>query len=190
MSRTLSEDQKRKMKEGRERKAAERKAALEAKVIDLTETRPEWTDDQKQAARDAYVQKGEAVKASDAKERIRVPIGAQRDVTAVKNQDPNYHYRWVNDTPGRIETFKNAGYVHDENASVGDSRVDGTHDQNGVVSRDMGKGTNSYLMKQRREDYESDQAEKQKLVDETEESMRRDKNDDRNDGRYGEIKIG
>ena len=100
-----------------------------------------------------------------------------------------YVDRWVNDEPGRIQKFKDAGYELVSTASVGDSAADGTHSDQGVVSRDMGKGVTSYLMRQRKEYYQEDQAEKQRYVDKTEESMRRSKNETRSDGLYGEVKI-
>jgi len=150
-----------------------------------------WTEEQKEAARERMKSVGTAKKSVDANTRIRVPMGAQRDVTAVHSIDTDeYVGRWINDTPGRIERVKQAGYEMVESASVGDSRVDGTHNDSGCVSLDVGKGVTAYLMQQRREYFDEDQAAKQKLVDESEESIRRNKNDNRNDGFSGEIKIG
>lgn len=150
-----------------------------------------WTEEQKQAARERMQAQNEAKKSADTSKRVRVPIGAQRDVTTVQGIDTKQFVpRWVNDIPGRIEKFKKAGYEMVESATVGDAHVDGTHNEHGYVSREMGKGTTAYLMQQRRDYYEEDQAAKQKIVDESEESIRRSKNDNRNDGQYGEIKIG
>jgi len=150
-----------------------------------------WTEEQKEAARERMKSMNKAKKSADASTRVRVPMGAQRDVTAVHSIDTNeYVGRWVNDAPGRIERFRQAGYENVESASVGDSRVDGTHNDSGCASLDVGKGTTAYLMQQRREYFDEDQAAKQRLVDESEESIRRNKNDNRNDGFSGEIKIG
>lgn len=149
-----------------------------------------WTDEQKQAASARMKQMNEARKSGDTKARMRVPIGGHREITSVQDTPDGYVDRWVNDVPGRIEKFKRAGYELVESASVGDSFVDGTHDESGVVSRDMGKGVTGYLMRQRKDYYLEDQNEKQKTVDDIEDSLRRDKNEDRNDGRYGEVKIG
>lgn len=170
----------------------QRKAASDrAKARHAAKKRVEavWTDDQKQAATEAMGKRNEAEKTADTKERVRVPIGTKRDITAVRDQDPDYQYRWANDVPGRIDRLRLAGYEPVESAKIGDSNVDGTHNENGVVSRDMGKGTTAILMKQRKDWFLKDQAEKQKIVDESEEEMRRDINEKRDDGRYGEVKI-
>lgn len=169
----------------------EQKQAARDRIAKAKEAKVEkpWSEDQKQAASEAIGKRNEAKKSADAKERVRVPIGARRDITAVRDQDPDFQYRWANDSPGRIKRLQEAGYELVESAKIGDSNVDGTHNEDGVVSRDMGKGTTAYLLKQRRDYFLEDQAEKQKIVDESEEEMRRDINENRNDGRYGEVKI-
>lgn len=149
----------------------------------------QWTDEQKQAASERMKQMNEAKKTAETRARVRIPIGARRDITAVRDTPEGYIDRWVNDEPGRIQRFKEAGYELVQSASVGDSGVDGTHNQDGVVSRNMGKGVTSYLMRQRKDYYSEDQAEKQKYVDQTEETMRRSKHETRSDGLSGEVKI-
>lgn len=150
-----------------------------------------WTQAQRDAASKRMTERNAGKKKADAKTRIREPLAGRRDVTAVHDIDTNeYVAHWVNDKDSRLQGVLKAGYEHVRTAKVGDSNVDGTHNQDGVVSRDMGKGIIAYLMKQRRDYYDEDQATKQREVDETEESIRRDKNDNRNDGHYGEIKIG
>lgn len=153
-------------------------------------TNRQWTEEQKREASERMKAKNESKKKSEVNSRIRVPVGANRDVTAVRTTPDGYIDRWVNDEPGRINLLKKAGYELVESAQVGDEGVDGTHSESGVVSRDMGKGVIAYLMRQRNEYYEEDQTEKQKIIDENEEIIRRNKNDEKNDGRYGEVKIG
>ena len=149
-----------------------------------------WTQEQKDAASERMKARNTTSKTVEKRDAMRVPVGGRRDITAVHGQDTDgYKLRWVNDTDNRLQTFKTAGYEYVESAKVGDSHVDGTHNENGVVSKEMGKGTTAYLMKQRLDYFEEDKAAKQKIVDETEESMRR-KPDDNRDGQYGEIKIG
>ena len=150
----------------------------------------EWTEEQKKAASERMKQMHLSKKAQEVSERKRIPVGARRDITAVHDTPKDCVDRWVNDVPGRIQKFREAGYELVETASVGDSGVDGTHSDQGVVSRDMGKGVTAYLMRQRKEWYQQDQAEKQKYVDSTEESMRRNKSETRSDGLNGEVKIG
>lgn len=152
-----------------------------------------FTEEQRQAASERMKAMHAAKKDVREKQEIRknrVPVGARRDITAVKDTPEGYVDRWVNDNPGRIQKFRDAGYEFVPKASVGDSGVDGTHNEDGVVSRDMGKNVTAYLMRQRKDYFQEDQAEKQKLVDQTEESMRRSKNETRSDGLNGEVKIG
>jgi len=152
----------------------------------------EWTEEQKKEASERMKQRNESNKSMDAKARVRIPIGTNQDITAVRDTPDGYKDRWVNDIPGRIEKFKSAGYELVESAQVGDSSVDGTHNSSGVVSRDMGKGVTAYLMRQNMDWFKEDQAAKQRRVDETEDSIRRPKVESQNskDGNYGEVKIG
>lgn len=150
----------------------------------------EWTEEQRQAASERMKARQADNRKKEISTTMRMPIGVRRDITAVKDTPTHSVDRWVNDVPGRVEIFRQAGYENVEQACVGDSGVDGTHSSNGVVSRDMGQGTTAYLMRQRREYFDQDQAEKQRHINEGEEAMRRDKNDTRDDGFTGEIKIG
>lgn len=151
-----------------------------------------WTDEQRKAASERMKQINEMKKAQETTERKRVPVGAKRDIINVHDTPKDYVDRWVNDENGRIERLKAAGYEFVEKADVGSSHVDGTHNESGVVSKDMGKGVTAYLMRQRQDYYREDQAEKQRIVDRTEESMRKAKvkPNESTDGTYGEIKIG
>jgi len=147
-----------------------------------------WTPEQKQAASERMKKVHEAKKMASTQERIRTPIGAKRDITAVHNTPDGYVDRWVNDDPGRVEKFKQAGYENVDTAKVGSSD---DHSEQGVVSRDMGKGITAYLMRQRKDYFNEDQAEKQRYVDSTEESMRKKKikPNESTDGTYGEVRI-
>lgn len=152
----------------------------------------EWTPEQKDAASKRMKDRHAANKTAEVEARVRTPIGAKRDITTVLDTPEGYVDRWVNDEPGRVEKFKGAGYELVDKASVGTSNVDGTHAEDGVVSKDMGKGTTAYLMRQREDHFNEDQAEKQQYVDSTEESMRKRKINphESTDGTYGEVKIG
>jgi len=152
----------------------------------------EWTQEQKDAASKRMTERHEAKKEAGTKDRIRIPIGLNNDITAVRDTPDGFKDHWVNDNPGRLEKLKLAGYEHVESAQVGDVGVDGSHNEEGVVSRDMGKGVTAYLMRQRREYFDEDQAAKQARIDETVQSLRRDKvkSTESTDGSYGEVKIG
>lgn len=148
-----------------------------------------WTAEQKRAASERMKQQHEQKKAASVSNSMRVPIGGSRNITNVNDTPGGYVDRWVNDKDGRIERFKRAGYENVSAASVGDSGVEGTHANAGVVSKDMGKGVTAYLMRQREDYFKDDQAAKQSKVDDAEDSIRRDVNNKLSDGHYGEVKI-
>lgn len=102
-------------------------------------------------------------------------------------KDPNFEYRFVNDTGSRIANFKAAGYefVEDSSLLVGDSRVFDPSDigsSKRVVSND---GTVSYLMRIKKEWYNEDQATKAEQIKETEQAMKQEATQ----GMYGKLNI-
>jgi len=150
-----------------------------------------WTPEQREAASAAIKKRNEAKKAVSASSRMRVPLGAKRDILSVQKTPDGYTDRIVNDVDGRIERFKQAGYELVEDGQLGTSHVDGNQADSGVVSKDVGKGVTAYLMRQRTDDYESDQKAKQDDINETENAMRRSvKSNQSKDGTYGDVKIG
>ena len=104
------------------------------------------------------------------------------------DKDPNYAYRFVNDTGSRVANFQSAGYeiVRDENLVVGDNRVfDPSASETGkkVISND---GTVSYLMRIKKEWHEEDQAAKQAYIDETEGAIKQTASQGAD---YGSVKL-
>jgi len=104
------------------------------------------------------------------------------------DKDPNYVYRFVNDTGSRVANFQSAGYeiVRDENLVVGDNRVfDPSASETGkkVISND---GTVSYLMRIKKEWHEEDQAAKQAYIDETEGAIKQTASQGAD---YGSVKL-
>ena len=97
------------------------------------------------------------------------------------DKDPNYVYRYVNDTGSRVSNFQSAGYefVDDKEMVVGDSRVFDPSDVGSAKRVTSNDGTISYLMRIKKEFYEEDQAAK------AEKAMKRDATQDR----YGSLKI-
>lgn len=89
-------------------------------------------------------------------------------------KDPNYVYRFVNDTGSRIANFQSAGYeiVKDDELTVGDSRVFDPSDLGSGKKVTSNDGTVSYLMRIKKEYYEEDQAAKQNYINETERAMK------------------
>jgi hypothetical protein len=150
-----------------------------------------WTQEQKDAASAAAIARHAASKSADAKSRLRIGAGGKRDILSIPEQEDGYKYRVVNDSGSRIDNLKERGYEMVEDVQLGTSHVDGNN-SDGVVSRDVGKGTTAYLMRQKNEHYNEDKADKQALIDESEEAMRRKKvnSNESTDGTYGEVKIG
>lgn len=103
------------------------------------------------------------------------------------SKDPNFEYRFVNDTGSRIQTFKEAGYelVQDDELVVGDARVsDGSElgSTRRVISPD---GTVSYLMRIKKEWYDEDQKAKEDRLREQEAAMKKEASH----GMYGSLKL-
>lgn len=101
--------------------------------------------------------------AREAARRSRTPIhDGFRSRLSVQGKDPNYEYRIVNDTPGRIDKFKEAGYevVEDENVTIGDRRLTAPSQQGSAKTVSVGQGITGVLMKIKREWWEEDQAAK------------------------------
>lgn len=112
----------------------------------------------------------------------------QRGPQAISGEkDPNFVYRFVNDTGSRIANFKSAGYefVEDSELIVGDSRVFDPSDIGTAKSVTSNDGTKSYLMRIKKEWYDEDQAAKAAQVDDTETAMKQEAAQ----GMYGSIKV-
>ena len=105
----------------------------------------------------------------------RVPLMNRGPQTISGIKDPDFVYRFVNDTGSRLHTMQRAGFefVADDEMVVGSSRVSDASDlgsRKSVISND---GTTSYLMRVKREFYEEDQAAKQAQIDEQEGAMKK-----------------
>ena len=102
----------------------------------------------------------------------RVPIHKQSSI-AIANQDPNFVYRVVNDSEGRIDSFLAGGYVlADDNTELEDDRIQSASQMGSVKRMVVNRGRDAdtkhaVLMKIPREMYEADQMDKQARVDET-----------------------
>ena len=123
------------------------------------------------------------------KERIRI---GGRNVLTVDHKDigDGYVGRIVNDDPGRINMFRDAGWEVVEKrggAQIGDPQVGDGHQVGAVVTKSVGGGRVGYLMRIKKELYEEDQQLKADKIKETEAGLKMEKN---KKGRYGEVKIG
>lgn len=131
-------------------------------------------------------QEKEAISKAPSGRVQRTPIGT-RNVLTVKNKDPNYEYRIVNDVDDRIQQFKDAGYelVPDEATSVGDTRVNKASATGSVKEISVGQGQKAFLMRIKKEWYTEDQARKQQNVT----ALERATKEKALDGTYGELKF-
>jgi len=118
----------------------------------------------------------------------RKPLFQRGPQSIAGDKDPNFEYRFVNDTGARIPNFQKAGYefVQDEDLCVGDSRVFDPSDMGSAKCVTSDDGTKSFLMRIKKEWYKEDQVAKQKQIDETEKSM---KSDATRGSDYGSIKV-
>jgi hypothetical protein len=112
----------------------------------------------------------------------RTPVSGARNILTVLNQDPNYVYRWVNDTTGRIDMFKEGGYeVVTKDLEIGDATVDRGSKLGSAITRSVGGMLTAVLMRIPKEWYNEDQESKMAEIKATEDTMRQDALD----GRYG-----
>lgn len=131
-------------------------------------------------------QEKEAISKAPSGRPQRTPVGT-RNILTVKNKDPNYTYRVVNDEDDRIQQFKDAGYelVPDDATSVGDRRASAASAIGSVKEISVGQGKKAFLMRIKNEWYQEDQARKLKNVAELEKATR----EKALDGTYGELKF-
>jgi hypothetical protein len=103
----------------------------------------------------------------------RTPLYKQSAVT-LKNRDPLFHYRLVNDTPGRIAAFLEAGWEiveGDKNETYsGKGRSEGAQDGS-LMKRRVNEGLtapchNAYVMRIPKEFFAEDQEEKNRRNEE------------------------
>ena len=121
------------------------------------------------------------------KRTVRKSLLQRGPQTINGDKDPNYVYRFVNDTGSRIANFQSAGYefVEDKDLVVGDSRVFDPSDIGSGKRVTSNDGTVSYLMRTKKEYYDEDQASKAALIDETEQAMKQEATK----GMYGKLNI-
>ena len=117
----------------------------------------------------------------------RKPLTQRGPQAIAGDKNPEFEYRFVNDTGSRIQNFKAAGYefVTGDDLIVGDNRVSDATDLGSakrVISND---GTTSYLMRIKKDWYEEDQASKAAAIKEQEAAMKQKASA----GMYGKLNI-
>ena len=104
----------------------------------------------------------------------RKPLFQQGPQAVSGELDPNFQYRFVNDTGSRIANFQAAGYefVEDADLRVGDSRVFDPSSQGSAKVVTSNDGSKAFLMRIRKEWYNEDQAAKMERIKEQENAMK------------------
>jgi hypothetical protein len=117
----------------------------------------------------------------------RQPVGTRNRLN-VAGTEPGYEYRIVADRHGRLADFEAAGYefVDADKVNVGDSRISQPKAQGAKATVHLGQGVQGYVMRQKKEWYDEDQAAKQASIKETQQSLRQV---DKRDGSYGSVKF-
>ena len=105
----------------------------------------------------------------------RTPIGTRSRMPVV-NKDADKEYRFVNDRDGRVEMFLQNGWEIELAATHKQalSRVDTSSVEGSAARYPVGLGDNAVLMSIPKEWYQEDQAEKQRIVDNTEQTIKQD----------------
>lgn len=105
--------------------------------------------------------------------RRRQGVGAERNLklhVPESAKDPNFVYRWVNNTPGRVKQLTQM----DDYDVVSSEDIDAGTSEGTVIKRtvDRREGDEAVLLRKPREFYEADKAEEQKLIDARDEALR------------------
>lgn len=107
--------------------------------------------------------------------RRRQGSGAERNMKLYvpdEAKDPDFHYRWVNNKPGRIKQLTQMDDYEVVNST--DGAIDVGVAGGTVVTRtvDRREGDEAVLLRKPRNYYETDKAEEQKLLDARDEELR------------------
>lgn len=115
----------------------------------------------------------------------RIPVNGNRDILTVADKKDDLEYRWVLDSPGRLEKFFQAGWeIVKDNLKVGQTAVDSGSRLGDAVTTSRG-GQVLVLMSIPKEWYDQDQKAKQEKVDAVEELMNAQLREGRIDGSGG-----
>lgn len=120
-------------------------------------------------------------KSEKSKDKVqRVPFGSHRTKLQVEDEFKGYVLRWFNDVDGRLQRAEEGGYQYVEKSEVprlgqGQIHQDNT-DLNSRVSKVVSRGEpviRAYLMKISEKYYKEDQAAKESVNAQYDESLRR-----------------
>lgn len=115
----------------------------------------------------------------------RTPVGT-RNRLFLRNKEPGYFYRIVNDVDDNIQLRLDQGYEivpAEKTGRVGDKRVDNASTPGSSSYISVGQGTKAVVMRIKEEYYKEDQNVKQAQLEELEQAMKT------KDADYGTFKI-
>ena len=118
----------------------------------------------------------------------RAPL-SQRNRLEVRNKEPGFHHRIVNDIDDRVDLLKEAGWEVVPDAKVGvigHKRVDTTTALGTTAHFSVGQGVKATVMRIPIDWYNEDQSSKQAEIDAIEDSMKREK---KNNADYGTFEV-
>jgi hypothetical protein len=102
----------------------------------------------------------------------RKPFGVPRLKLSIDKQLEGYHYRWVNDEPGRIAQALSGDYAFAEPEEVGREDTDDGKVRELAGTNKDGSAMYAYLMRIPYEFYLEDQSDKQAYLDEVDKAIR------------------
>jgi hypothetical protein len=117
----------------------------------------------------------------------RGSINGVRNRLNVKNQDPAYVYRIVNDIDDRVQQLMDVGYEVDTTTKVGDKRAGSPSAAPGTpVTVSLGQGDKGLVMRIKKELFEERKLEKEAIIREREDALQ---NPSQNGADYGKVTL-
>ena len=127
--------------------------------------------------------------ARESTRKTRTPIGdMSRSRLRVDGKDSNYVYYIANDSGGRIDMMKEAGWepVTDATVKIGDRRVAVPTDEGSVKTVQVGGGITGVLMRIPKEYWDEDQ---QRKIDQNKQIIGDTMKDAKSGSDYGDVKL-
>jgi hypothetical protein len=123
-----------------------------------------------------------------AEKKKRIPVGLRDPMAISGDLDPNFNYRFVRNSRGRVDKFLEGGYeMVTGDARIGDANIAKASNMGSAFSIPSGDNEDrAYLMRIPKVMYDEDQAAKQAKVDAIEQQLHQRP---KNAGLEGEIKL-
>lgn len=115
----------------------------------------------------------------------RAPLGTRQPLR-VRDKDPNYEYRIVNDVDDRVLELQERGYevVPKSAGNIGDKRVDVSTPDSSAATRSVGNGIRGVLMRIPKDWYQEDQEAKQERVNASERTIKEKASSEYSKGKF------